>query len=292
MTLRILVRGGGDLASGVVVRLHRAGWQVIVTELPHPLAVRRYVAFAQAVFNGKVKVEDVDACRVNNYTEAENAITQGVVAVMVDPDLAVRKDFQPHVLIDGRMRKMPSDLPINSAPLVIGLGPGFTAGQDCHAVIETKRGPFLGRVIWQGQAQPDTGVPERVGEHQEERVLRAPADGELVTILEIGAYVKSGQEIARVAEHPVLAPFDGIIRGLLADGIPVQAGVKIGDVDPRTDAQLSRMVSDKALAIGGGVLEAILSWMPLRQVIYAEAPSSAVCDSLERLSHSGKGAGK
>jgi xanthine dehydrogenase accessory factor len=256
------------------------------------MAVRRCVAFAQAVFDGKVIIEDVHARRIDSYKEAEDSFNQGLVAVMVDPELAIRKDFQPHVLIDGRMRKIPPDLPIDTAPLVIGLGPGFTAGKDCHAVIETKRGPFLGRVIWRGQAQPDTGVPERVGERQEERVLRAPADGDLVTLLEIGAHVKAGQEIARVAEHPVLAPFDGVIRGLLADGISVYAGVKIGDVDPRGDALLSRMVSDKALAIGGGVLEAILSWMPLRQVIYAEAPSSTNVDSPDRLSHSGEGAGR
>lgn len=255
-----------------MTRLHRAGWQVIVAELPQPLAVRRTVAFAQAVYDGEIQIEEIHARRAENFGEAQNAITQGRVAVMVDPDLAVLADFAPHVLVDGRMRKAPPELTINAAPLVIGLGPGFNAGQDCHAVIETNRGPFLGRVIWHGPAQSDTGIPERVGEYQAERVLRAPVDGMLEPILEIGAHIRAGEEIARVADRSVKAPFDGVLRGLLRGGLFVHAGAKIGDVDPRDDARLSRLVSDKGLAIGGGVLEAILSWQPLRRQLYTAEP--------------------
>jgi xanthine dehydrogenase accessory factor len=270
MTLRILVRGGGDLASGVVTRLHRAGWQVIVAELARPLAVRRYVAFAQAAYDGEIVIEEIRARLVENFQEAQHANVQGTVPVMVDPELSVQADFQPHVLVDGRMRKKAPELPITAAPLVVGLGPGFTAGKDCHAVIETNRGPFLGRVIWQGQAQPDTGIPERVGEYRAERVLRAPIDGTVEPLVEIGALVRAGEAVARVAGRAVFAPFDGVLRGLLSDGLIVRAGEKIGDVDPRGDTRLSRMVSDKALAIGGGVVEAILSWQPLRQHLYVE----------------------
>ncbi len=268
--LRILVRGGGDLASGVVMRLHRAGWQVIVAELPQPLAVRRYVAFAQAMYDGEIQIEEVLGRRVNSFAEAARAVEQGIVPVMADPRLAVGRDFDPHVLVDGRMMNSPPDMGMDAAPLVSGLGPGFTAGQDCHAVVETNRGPFMGRVIWEGQAQADTGVPERVGEYQAERVLRAPVDGILEAVVPIGTLVQAGEEIARVDGQPVRAPFNGVLRGLLQGGLSVRAGAKIGDVDPRGDARLSRLVSDKALAIGGGVLEAILAWKPLRQVLYQE----------------------
>ncbi len=267
--LRILVRGGGDLASGVVIRLHRAGWQVIVAELPQPLAVRRLVSFAQAVYEGQNQVEEILARRVVNFPEAQETLAQGIVPVIIDPDLNVREDFRPHVLIDGRMRKAPPKMKMDVAPLVIGLGPGFNAGLDCHAVVETNRGPFLGRVIWQGQAQPDTGLPERVGEYQVERVLRAPASGVLETFFEIGAVVQTGDVIARTGGQSVLAPFDGVLRGLLQDNLNVRAGEKIGDVDPRGDPRLSRLVSDKALSVGGGVLETILSWKPIRPYLYS-----------------------
>ena len=265
--MKILVRGGGDLASGVVVRLHRAGWQVIVTELPQPLAVRRYVSFAQAVYDGSVRVEEVPGQRANNLGEAQSILDQGSVAIMVDPSLELAKPFAPHVLIDGRMRKKSPESGLDAAPLVIGLGPGFTAGKDCHAVVETNRGPFLGRVIWEGQAQEDTGVPEVVGNYRNERVLRSPVNGVVEPLVDIGAHVREGETIARVAGQAVTAPFNGILRGLAHGGLAVNAGEKIGDVDPRDDPKLAWLVSDKSLSVGGGVLEAILSWKPLRKEI-------------------------
>jgi xanthine dehydrogenase accessory factor len=268
--LRILVRGGGDLASGVVTRLYRAGWHVIVAELSQPMAVRRYVSFSQAIYDGEITIEEIRARRVETYAEAEYALSQSVVPVMVDPQIHVIGPFSPHVLVDGRMRKISPELGMEIAPLVVGLGPGFTAGVDCHAVVETNRGPFLGRTIWQGQAQPDTGVPERVGNYQNERVLRAPLDGEMDPVVEIGERVSTGQLIARVNGSPVLAPFDGVLRGLLPGGLAVRAGAKIGDVDPRGEPQLSHLVSDKALSVGGGVLEAILAWKPLRPYLCSE----------------------
>ena len=272
MTVRILVRGGGDLASGVVVRLYRAGWQVLVTELPNPLAVRRYVSFAQAIYDGRITIEDVPAQRIESPAELTSCLEKGIVPVLVDPGLAALDAFRPHVLVDGRMRKKPPETRLDAAPLVIGLGPGFTAGQDCHAVVETNRGPFLGRVIWSGSAQADTGIPERVGDYRAERVLRAPTSGLVETASEIGSQVRAGEVLARVAGQPVAAPFDGVLRGLVQAGLAVNAGEKIGDVDPRGDARLCWLVSDKSLSVGGGVLEAILSYKSLRPLLAESTP--------------------
>jgi len=264
MGLRILVRGGGDVASGAVLRLHRAGWQVLVVELEQPRAVRRFVSFAQAVYDGEIRVEEINARRVENIDDALHAFEGGFVPVLVDPRLSGIEIFRPHVIIDGRMRKKAPEIGMDAALLVVGLGPGFTAGENCHAVIETNRGPFLGRVIWHGQAQEDTGIPERVGDYRVERVLRAPADGRLEPEVEIGQHIISGQVVARVGNSPVLAPFDGVLRGLIMGGLAVNAGEKIGDVDPRGDPRLCWLVSDKSLSVGGGVVEAILSSKALR----------------------------
>lgn len=272
MTLRILVRGGGDLASGAVMRLHRAGWQVLVTELAQPLAVRRYVSFAQAVYAGELRIEEITARRVDSPAEVEAALAQGVVPVAVDPDLVLGATFAPQVILDGRMRKKPPETrpgAPGSLPLVIGLGPGFEAGIDCHAVVETNRGPFLGRVIWQGAAQEDTGVPEQVGSFRGERVLRAPVSGLLEAAVDIGSLLKEGDLIASVGGRPLRAPFDGVLRGLLMGGLRVTRGDKIGDIDPRSDPRLCWLVSDKALAVGGGVVEAILAWTALRPFLWA-----------------------
>ena len=269
MTLRILVRGGGDLASGVILRLHRAGWQVLVTELEQPRAVRRMVSFAQAVYDGVVQVEEVTARRVDDFEAAQAAFQQGSVAVMIDPPAQVRSQFQPHVIVDGRMRKALPELGMEAAPLVIGLGPGFTAGENCHVVIETNRGPFLGRAIWHGPAEADTGVPERVAGYQAERVLRAPREGRLTALARIGDLLKKGVPVARVEAVEIRAPFDGALRGLVQDGLWVKLGEKIGDVDPRSDQRLCWMVSDKALSVGGGAVEAILADHALRPLCYS-----------------------
>jgi len=264
VTLRILVRGGGDLASGSALRLWRAGWEVIVTELPQPRVVRRLVSFAQAVYDGNAQVEEATAERVDDFGQAAAALKRHSVAVLVDPDADVRKLFCPHVILDGRMRKSPPEIGMDSALLTIGLGPGFTAGLDCHVVIETMRGPFLGRVIWQGSAERDTGIPEKVAGRQLERILRAPAAGVLEPNAEIGTFLKTGDTVARVAGLPVKAAFDGVLRGLIMGGVLVKAGEKIGDIDPRADPRLCYLVSDKSLAVSGGVLEAILSFPGLQ----------------------------
>ena len=260
-----LVRGGGDLASGVVLRLHRAGCGVVVTELAQPLVVRRWVSFAEAVFRGRFVVEGVAAQRAANADEARAVIDRGEVAVLIDPAAACRHALQPAVIVDARMLKRAPDLGRDAAPLVIGLGPGFAAGENCHAVIETMRGHTLGRVFWTGAAEPDSGVPESVAERRSERVLRAPADGVLRNRVDIGAHLAAGDLIATVGEAELRAPFKGVLRGLLHDGLPVTHQLKIGDLDPRDDERYCTLVSDKSLAVGGAVLEAVLSRPEIRR---------------------------
>lgn len=276
MSLTILIRGGGDLASGVALRLHHCGLQVLIAELPQPLVVRRWVSFAEAVFAGQVTVEDVTARRVDSLTQARSVWEKSGIPVLVDPDVRVLSDLRsstspsPLVLVDGRMTKKPPTLGVEAADLVIGLGPGFSAGENCHAAIETNRGHRLGRVLWQGAPEPDTGMPEEVGGMGSERVLRAPLDGILIAHAEIGDHLEAGQAVAEVSGQMVIAPFRGVLRGLLRAGLPVEQGLKIGDVDPRDDPLYCSLVSDKSLAVGGGVLEAILSFAPLRPFLWGE----------------------
>ena len=268
-TSLILIRGGGDLASGVALRLHRAGLRVAITELPQPLVVRRLVSFAEAVYSGEAVVEGVRARRADSPEEALEILAEEAIPVLVDPQARAAEALRPAVLVDGRMLKRPPDIARGSARLVIGLGPGFTAGVDCDAVVETNRGHRMGRVIWQGAAEADTGIPENVRGWVAERVLRAPADGRLEALAGICDRVRAGQKVAEVGGQPVLAPFDGVLRGLLHPGVDVRTGTKIGDVDPRGEAMYCTLVSDKSLAVGGGVLEAILSQDSLRQRLWS-----------------------
>jgi xanthine dehydrogenase accessory factor len=262
--LRVILRGGGDLASGVALRLYRCGMQIVVTELSEPLAVRRMVSFAQAVYSGEIQISEVHSHRASSLEQVEALLAAHQIAVLVDPQAQIRYQWKPDVLVDARMTKLPPDLGVDAAPLVIGLGPGFTAGKDCHAVVETKRGHFLGNVYWNGSAEMDTGRPEPVMNKEQERVLRAPVDGVLVNYKEICSRVEAGEVICAVDQIPLTAQFSGVLRGLLHDGLHVCKGMKIGDLDPRSNGELCSAVSDKALAIGGGVLEAILSQPEMR----------------------------
>ena len=271
----ILLRGGGDLATGVAYRLHHAGFPVIVTELARPLVVRRRVALATAVLEGEITVESLRAVRVETPDEALTLAATGVVPVLVSAGIPEKWTAdrraptadegsltaivrRPSAIVDARMAKRNIDTSIDQAPLVVALGPGFTAGVDCHAVIETNRGHRLGRVIWRGTAEPNTGTPGIVAGKGRERVLRAPAEGATSWRVDIGDRVRERQIMGDVAGQPVVAPFDGVVRGLIATGTDVPAGLKIGDVDPREDISAAYTISEKALAIGGGVLEAIL----------------------------------
>lgn len=265
----VIVRGGGDLASGVVYRLVKAGFPVLVIELERPLAIRRAVAFASAVFESRVTVEGLTARRVAHPGEIAQVQAAGEVPVLVDPGGASVGALRPAVVVDARLAKRNLGTAQSDAPLVIGLGPGFTAGDDCHAVIETNRGHFLGRVLWQGSAEPDTGRPGSVQGRTLDRVLRAPCAGTVVPLAAIGDAVRAGDVLATVSGQEVRAPFDGVLRGLIHPSVPVTAGLKIGDVDPRGTREHCFTISEKALAIGGGVLEAILSAPQLVPLLHA-----------------------
>jgi xanthine dehydrogenase accessory factor len=261
----VLLRGGGDLATGVAARLWRSGFHVVVAEIEQPLAVRRLVSLAEAVFEGEVIVEDLRGLRAGQAGAAHEILGQGAIPVLVDPTAESRLELAPVAIVDARMMKSGPSLPLNTASMMVGLGPGFTAGKDVHAVVETKRGHSMGRVYWEGPAQPDTGVADLVNGKDVERVLRAPADGKFEPIAEIGSLVASGVPLAEINGVQIVAPFDGALRGLMHRGIEVSAGTKVGDIDPRGDLRVCSLISDKSLAVGGGVLEALLSMRSIRE---------------------------
>lgn len=262
-----MIRGGGDLATGVAIRLHRSGFEVVVAERQQPLAVRRLVALAQAVYVGKVAIEGVCGRLVKDHGEALRVLGQGDLPVLVDPRARSREQFEPIALVDGRMLKSPPELGKEAAPFVVGLGPGFTAGVDCHAVVETKRGHDMGRVIWEGSAEPDTSIPEGVAGYDVDRVLLAPGDGMFQSDLRLGTCINEGDVIAVVGDVELRAPFSGVLRGLLHNGLEVSSGMKVGDLDPRSDPSYSFRISDKSLAVAGGVLEALLSQVRIRAAL-------------------------
>ncbi len=252
-----MLRGGGDLATGVAWHLARQGWPVVVLELPAPLTVRRTVSLSTAVTDGEITVQGMRGVRAESPTEALAVAEQGDVAVLVAPELTVLGAIRPDVVVDARMAKRNIDTSTDDAEVVVALGPGFTAGVDCHAVVETMRGPNLGRVVWTGQAQPDTGTPAELGGRSADRVVRAPTAGAVEWRIAIGDLVSGGQPLGAVDDATVRAPFDGVVRGAIRSGMQVRAGLKIGDVDPRGDRAECWKISDKALAVGNGVLEAV-----------------------------------
>lgn len=262
---KVLIKGAGDLASGIALRLHRSGFTVMMTETAVPTTVRRTVAFSPAVYQGTCRVEEVEGVLCSSAEEAEAAFALRRIAVMVDEEAAIRKVFQPDVLVDAILAKKNLGTRIDDAPMVIGVGPGFTAGVDCHCVVETKRGHYLGRCIWDGSAIPNTGVPGMIGGYALERLIRATGEGDFRGCVSIGDQVKKGELVGYAGETPIYALIDGVVRGLLQDGVPVTPGMKSGDIDPRCEPGHCYTVSDKASAIGGGVLEGILRHRCIRQ---------------------------
>ncbi|MBM3791969.1 MAG: EF2563 family selenium-dependent molybdenum hydroxylase system protein [Acidobacteria bacterium] len=254
------IRGGGDLGTGVALRLHRMGIKVMITELARPMAVRRAVSFSEAVYEGEWRVEGVSARRADSADDCMALIREDIIPVLVAPVPPPSLLSAVLVVVDARLTKRAPETDASLAPLVIGLGPGFEAGADCHAVVETQRGPTLGRVYWSGSALPDTALPD--GDPQ--RVLRAPADGILETCVQIGDHVEAGQVVALVDGQPIASPLRGVVRGLLRSRLDATRGLKIGDIDTRDVREHCFLVSDKALAVAGGVVEAIFSRPDLR----------------------------
>ena len=254
----IVIKGAGDLATGVAARLWRSGFPVLMTEIEQPLTVRRTVSLSDAVYDGETTVEDMTGRRARNREDILDALRDRVVPVIVDPKAEIVKEMEPFAVIDAIMAKKNMGVRMADAPFVVGLGPGFTAGEDVHAVVETKRGHTLGRVIWKGSAIPNTGIPGEVKGIGSARVIRASAPGVFRGVLPIGTHVEKGDLVAYAGNVPVLAPVTGMLRGLLHDGVLVEKGLKSGDIDPRDVKESCWTISDKALAIGGGALEAVM----------------------------------
>ena len=254
----ILIKGAGDIATGIAVRLKNAGIQVVMTEIAIPTTVRRSVAFSRAVYEGSAVVENITARLVLDFAQIPAVLQRDEIPVLIDPRCEVLKSIHFDAVVDSILAKKNLSTDPTQAPMVIGVGPGFSVPQDCHCVIETQRGHDLGRCIYQGCAAKNTGIPGEIGGYTVERLLRAPCDGIFHPILAIGDIVKVGQTVAMVNDQPVTAQIDGIVRGLLQDNVPVKAGMKSGDIDPRGCYEHCFSVSDKARAVGGGVLEAIL----------------------------------
>ena len=254
----ILIKGGGEMASGVVLRLVRSGFRVCITEIPEPLAVRRGVSFCEAVFAGRKEIEGLVGKLVSGREEILRSWENGEAPVIIDPGCAIRKILSPDVVVDAILAKRNTGTALSDAPLVIGLGPGFRAGRDVHFVIETNRGHHLGRVIEEGEAEADTGIPGDIGGYTWERVLRAPVGGRFRGKKQIGDRIEEGEIVAEVEGVPLKASISGVLRGILHDGLAAEPNMKVADVDPRALRENCLTVSDKARAIAGGVLEAIL----------------------------------
>lgn len=254
----VLIKGAGDLATGTAVRLRRAGLDLVMTEVEWPTAVRRTVAFSQCMYDGTAAVEGLTARRASGKAEALAALARGEIPVLCDPGAEIRKELPFDGVVDAILAKRNLGTAITDAPIVLALGPGFTAGVDCHGVVESKRGHDLGRLILEGSAIPNTGVPGDIGGYTEERIIRAPADGLFEPLAAIGDRVEEGAPVARVAGAVVCARLTGVVRGMLPAGLAVKQGMKAGDIDPRCEARHCFTVSDKARAIGGGVLEGLL----------------------------------
>ncbi len=255
----ILIRGGGDLASAVIHKLHQSGFRVVVCDLPSPSCVRRTVSYCNAIYEGVWSIEGVSSRHIHNLEDIGPVISQGLIPVLTLPDRQVRDFLKPGVFIDATLSKRTPDYDMSWAPLVIGLGPGIEAGRHAHVVVETKRGHYLGKLILQGEAIANTGIPGMISGVDKDRVLRAPTAGTTRNLHQIGDLVTAGDVILTVDGQPVKTVITGVVRGLIAEGFKVNKGQKIGDVDPRGEADYTQTLSDKGRTIAGGVLEAILA---------------------------------
>jgi xanthine dehydrogenase accessory factor len=258
--LTILIRGAGEMASGTACRLHHSGFfKILMTEIEHPIAVRRMVSLCEALHHDSWSVEGVRAVRVSSVNDAEGLWNDRAIPLLVDEENRAKHILKPDIAIDAILAKKNLGTTIDDAPLVIGMGPGFSAGTNVHCVVETNRGHDLGRLISEGEASPNTGVPGDIAGRTAQRVLRSPSDGVFESNLEIGALVDEGEVIGHVGGEEVRAGLKGVLRGLIRPGTSVDKNLKIGDVDPRGKRAYCYTISEKARAIGGSVLEAILA---------------------------------
>ncbi len=264
----VAVRGGGDIATGVVYRLKKCGFDVVILESEKPSAIRRTVSLCMAVYDGRAQVEDITAV-LTDAGHYRDVLDRGEIPVIIDPDCVSLEKIKPDVLVDAVIAKRNLGTRIDMAPFTVALGCGFTAGEDVHAVVETMRGHTLGRVIYSGDAAPNTGSPGEIGGKSAERAIYSPCAGKIKVIKDIGTVVLEGETIAVVGGVDIKAPFEGLVRGMIHDGYEVPEGMKIADVDVRKqETGNALMISDKALAVGGGVVEAVMAH--LRDRIWTE----------------------
>lgn len=254
----VMIRGAGDIATGVAARLHNAGFHVMMTDIAKPTVIRRTVSFAQCLYSNEAEVEGIIAKHAKCCSDILPILQQDCIPVLVDKDCCSLSEIKPRFVVDAVLAKQNLGTHKNMAPITIALGPGFIAGEDCHAVIETNRGHYLGKIIYQGTAQENTGIPGNIGGYTHERVLRAPCDGAMKTHVELGEIVNEGDIVGYVNDTPIYAPISGMVRGLLSQGLGVTEGFKIGDIDPRGQGADYTTISDKARAIAGSVLEAMM----------------------------------
>ena len=256
----IIIRGAGDLATAVAIRLHNSGFRVVCLEVAKPTVIRRTVSFAQAVFEGQACVEGVHA-RLVSIDDIDKTFSEDVVPVLIDPAGDAIRILHPAVLIDAIIAKRNLGTTRNMAPFTVALGPGFVAGEDVDCVVETARGHNLARLIYSGSAAPNTGIPGNIEGFTSERVIHSPCSGTFRSVKKIGDIVAKGDVIAEVNGMPVFATIDGMIRGLLHDGLDVPEHFKIADIDPRGSRADYLTCSDKARALGGAVLEAVMNYL-------------------------------
>ena len=257
--ITVLIKGAGEIASGIAWRLHQCHFRVVMTEVARPVAVRRAVSFCEVIYDGSKQVEGVEAILATEVEDVYKAWEDQRLPVIVDPEMKVKEKINPDLILEATLSKRNTGINITDAPLVIALGPGYEAGRDAHYVVETNRGHHLGRLFTTGSAEPNTGVPGEMAGVTYERVLRAPTEGIFETRYKIGDTATKGKAIAKVGDVPVVAKVDGILRGLIRPGTPVKMGLKIGDIDPRANSDYVHTISEKARAICGAVLEAILT---------------------------------
>lgn len=265
--MKVLIKGAGDLASGIGCRLHRCGFEVVMTDIAIPTTVRRTVAFSRAVYEGTALVEDVLGVLCSGLHEVEAVLALDQIAVLADEACVIREQWKPDVVVDAILAKVNLGTELTDAGIVIGVGPGFTAGRDCHVVVETKRGHDLARCITEGSAFPNTGVPGMIGGYDKERIIRAASNGVFLGSVSIGDLVKKGDLVGYSGGTPIYAQVGGAVRGLLQDGVEVVTDMKSGDIDPRGVVEYCWSISDKATSIGGGVLEAIMSTLKKRRAV-------------------------
>ena len=254
----VVIRGGGDIASGIIHRLYRSGYKIVILEIDKPTVIRRTVSFAQAIYDNKITIEGVKVEKVETIEDIYKALNNNIIPIIVDKDAIIIEKLTPFIVIDAILAKKNLGTKIDCAPIVIGIGPGFEAGNDVHAVIETNRGHYLGKVILEGSALPNTGVPGEIGGYSSERVIKSIKGGIVKHKCEIGDIVTKGEVIGYIDDYEIKAPIDGVLRGFIQEGINVPIDFKIADIDPRGIVDYCFTISDKARAIGGAVLEAIL----------------------------------